>query len=264
MTVQKDLQSGLKEGPVLLECLPASHGDQHRLLGRSRLGITKNFCIDGVGNLPEFFRWNPQSFCQSLQTKRGNGCFCQKEGQELQGLAKAFLHPRGGQLRSQALSRSSESAKNSSPGRCPIPCGNQLVPKKPSVTAGGQPDPVAIATFYDPRGGRKRCGPDGVIFGHGPKAQQHGIRFLTLPPVGRPCFFRGNQKHRAAFGILRVTGAPADEPCFVSQLTETSDRERQVPTPPSRAVSIRQGGKAENFHEFAFAMMGSGWWSVEA
>ena len=59
-------------------------------------------------------------------------------------------------------------------------------------------------------------------------------------------------------------GGPTDKPCLVSQFAEAPDRESQISAPPPRAVSVRQRGKAKDFHEFAFAMMDSGWWSVEA
>jgi len=118
--------------------------------------------------------------------------------------------------------------------------------------------------LYRGWGGRESGSSNGAIFGHGPKPQKHGIWLLPLPPPGGGGNFGGDKKNRAACGILLMRGGVADKASLVSQFRKTADGEGQIPTPPSCTVSVRQGGKAKDFQEFAFAMMDSGWWSVEA
>ena len=68
-------------------------------------------------------------------------------------------------------------------------------------TTGGGPHAVAIGAFDDSWGGREGSTANRVVFGTGPKTENHKIGPLKLPPLFVSNLGRGNPKNRIILNV---------------------------------------------------------------
>ena len=103
---------------------------------------------------------------------------------------------------------------------------------------------IAVRPLDDAGGGGEGGPPNGIVFGSGPKAQDHKIRLLVLPP-GRVANIRRGGPEDRAWGwlwwmIFDGLSRMNDEGGVMSEVTKGDGQKPQIPVPEE---FLRPNGK---------------------